>query len=296
MKKIIFKLFNPLNWFRAYRFHKQNAQYSRSSYDLELFLYSKILRNDMLHYGYFDDVNIVADTISIKRMEEAQVKYAENIIDLIVNKDGLVLDVGCGMGGLSAIMFNKGFKPEAVTPNANQKEHITHKYPALVCYQSKFEDLVTDKKYSTIINSESLQYINLDQAFAKVDKLLLPGGRWIVVDYFRTTGNTINKSGHMLDVFLEKIKANNWKVVYQQDITMNVLPMLRLINLYVERFMLPVKHFAFEKLRYKKAWLYYLTGDLRTSIDAKIKKELAAVDPELFPKEKKYIIFALEKV
>ncbi|MBN8701629.1 MAG: class I SAM-dependent methyltransferase [Bacteroidetes bacterium] len=295
MKKTIFKLLNPINWVRAYNFQKKNAQYSKSSYDLELFLYSKILKNDMLHYGYFEDVTIAPDTISIRKVEEAQIKYAQNIIDLVTAKDKPILDVGCGMGGLSAMLMQQGFKPEALTPNANQKEHISKKYPTLTCYKCKFEELNTTNTYGTIINSESLQYIKLDEAFALVDKHLQPGGRWIVVDYFRTSTNTINKSGHMLSDFLEKIKSNNWKIVHQQDITPNVLPTLHLVNLYVERFMLPIKHFAFEKLRFKKAWIYYLTGDIRESIDKKITKEIASIDPVMFGKEKKYILFALEK-
>ena len=59
----------------------------------------------------------------------------------------------------------------------------------------KFEDFSTNKQFATIINSESLQYIDLDTAFNCVSKLLSNNGKWIITDYFR-----INNNG-MIDVF-----------------------------------------------------------------------------------------------
>ena len=40
----------------------------------------------MLHYGYFDDINISPDSISIKDLENAQMRYVEIIIEQILNK------------------------------------------------------------------------------------------------------------------------------------------------------------------------------------------------------------------
>ena len=59
--------------------------------------------------------------------------------------------------------------------------------------------------------------------------------------------------------------------------------------------MLPLKHFGYEKLRYKKPWLYYLAHELRDHIDNKIIREAAAIDPSKFMEEKKYMFFVLEK-
>ncbi len=295
MANTIATFLNPINWIKAYQFHKSNAQYDKSSYDLELFLYSKILKNDMLHYGYFEDINIDAESISVKHIEDAQIKYAENIKDLIVDKEGPVLDVGCGMGGLSAMLREHDFKVEALTPNKNQKNHIDHKYKGLVCHNKKFEDFETDKKFSTIINSESLQYINLDVAIKHIDQYLTDNGRWIIVDYFRINESGINKSGHMLNTFLSKIENKGWKIVYEKDITHHVLPTIKLLNMYAERFLIPLKHFAFEKLRFKKAWLYFLTEGIRNNISNKMTKEFAAIDPDKFLKEKKYVIYVVER-
>lgn len=295
MKKTIRQLLNPVKWIKAYQFHQHNAKFDKSTYDLELYLYSKVLKSDMLHYGYFENTAIAPEDISLKAIEDAQVKYAENIKDLIKNKDGLILDVGCGMGGLSGLLHANHFKVEALTPNINQKNHIDQKYKGVKCYHTKFENFQSENKYDTIINSESLQYIDLDEAIAHVDLLMNEDGQWIIVDYFRHDESGVEKSGQILNTFHAKIAEKGWKITYFQDITLNALPTIKWINMYAERFLIPLKHFAFEKLRFKKAWLYYLTSDLRNGIDKKMVKEFSAIDPDKFLKEKKYLTFVIEK-
>ncbi|MBT8350151.1 MAG: hypothetical protein KJO26_02810, partial [Deltaproteobacteria bacterium] len=149
--------------------------------------------------------------------------------------------------------------------------------------------------FGTVINSESLQYIKLDQAFDTVEKILAPGGKWIITDYFRIQQDTINKSGHMLKDFLSQTSEHNWKIIDQQDITQNILPTLKFVYMYVERFFRPLSEFTKDKLRYKQPWLYYLSGNLREVFLHKANKEIAAIDPEKFAQEKKYMLFVLHK-
>jgi cyclopropane fatty-acyl-phospholipid synthase-like methyltransferase len=295
MKKILLRLINPVVLFKAWIYHKNNSKYDKSTYDLELFLYSKILKNDMLHYGYFDNPDLEADSISIAALEEAQIRYAQNIIDQIVNPNDLILDIGCGMGGLSNLMVQKGLKVEALTPNENQIRHIKSKYPSIPCYQKRFEDFDTNNIYGTIINSESLQYIPLSKAFEKAREIVKTGGTWIIADYFRFNNLGINKSSHLLEDFIKTTEEYGWEITYQQDITSNILPTIKLVYGYAERFLLPLTHFVFEKVRFKKAWLYYIIKDFKLNVDQKISKELAAVDPVRFKDEKKYMLIVLRK-
>jgi hypothetical protein len=99
----------------------------------------------------------------------------------------------------------------------------------------------------------------------------------------------------LLSDFKQKIDEHNWTIVLEKDITAHVLPTIAYVNLYIERFLLPLKHYAYEKLRYKLAWLFYLSERIRNSIDAKIKKERRSVDPVLFVSQKRYMLFVLEK-
>ncbi|MBN1415892.1 MAG: class I SAM-dependent methyltransferase [Bacteroidales bacterium] len=293
--KYIKPFINPLEWIRAIRFHRRNAKIDKSAYDLELWLYSKILKNDMLHFGYFEDTSIQPDTMSFKQLEDAQVKYAKNIIGHIKDIRNPVLDVGCGMGGLAEMMHKRNLWVEMLTPNRDQIVYINKQHPHLKSHCCKFEKFESERKFGTIINSESLQYISLKDAFLKANEIILPGGRWIIVDFFRLKGDSINKTSHLLENFDQAIREFNWTIVYQQDITQNVLPTLAFAYMYVERFLLPLKHVGYEKLRYKKPWLYYLTREIRDYVDNKIIKESAAIDPSKFIQEKKYMFFVLEK-
>ena len=273
MKNTLSPFFNPFQLIGAYIYHKKSPKYNKATNDLELKLYSEILHNGMLHYGYFDDIEIAPEYISIAQLENAQKRYAEIIAEQIIDKNSPVLDVGCGMGGLSNYLLKKGFDVEALTPDNNQMQYIQRVYKDLLCHYCKFEELKTDRKFGTVINSESLQYISIDEACTKVESIIFPYSRWIITDCFRMNEESCNGSGHVLIRFLSKIKEHGWIICYQRDITMHILPMLKLIYMYVDRFLIPLSHYADEKLKYKKAWLYYLTENLRESISEKSKKK-----------------------
>jgi cyclopropane fatty-acyl-phospholipid synthase-like methyltransferase len=285
---------NPVRWVKAYRFQKQQKSFDKSAFDLELYLYAQMLRNDMLHYGYFEDPDVNPDQISIRQFEDAQIFYAKKIISHIQKTDEPVLDVGCGMGGLSALLLKDNVPVEALTPNYNQVSYIGKTMPGLKVHHRKFEDFKPERKFGTIINSESLQYIRLQDAFQNVEDSLNPGGRWIIADYFRTGSHAKHHSGHQMEDFFRMAAERNWKVVHEEDISLHILPTIKYVYMYASRFLMPLKHFAFEKLRYKKPWLYFLTSSLRTKAEEKMKRELMAVDPELFLSEKKYVLLVLE--
>jgi 2-polyprenyl-3-methyl-5-hydroxy-6-metoxy-1,4-benzoquinol methylase len=249
----------------------------------------------MLHYGYFENTEIETESISLSAIENAQIKYAQNIIDQISAPEDLILDIGCGMGGLSNMISQKGFMVDALTPNEYQIKYIQSKYPHIRCYHGKFQNFIAEKMYGTIINSESLQYIPLKKAFDKAEMIVKSGGIWIIADYFRISDSGINKSSHLLEHFIQKTKEYDWEIVHQRDITPNVLPTIKFVYDYAERFMLPLVHFASEKLRCKKAWIYYAVKDVKQFIDQKISKEMASIDPVKFKNEKKYMFFVLRK-
>lgn len=293
--KLIVPFINPVEWIKAYRFKRQNSKFDKSLYDMELHLYSKILNNKMLHWGYFEDPSTDPVTISLKKIEEAQIKYAQNIIDNITNREGLILDVGCGMGGLTEMLKNESMNVEALTPNINQVNFLKKTLPDITCHCSRFEDFNTTKKYTTVINSESLQYIPLDQAFAKIETITQPGSRWIVVDYFKRDEEKKDKRPHSVSDFKKYLEKYGWTIETEKDITMNVLPTIGLINILAERLVVPLRHYIYEKFRYKKAGLFYLSKNVMKKIDKKIEKERHVLDPDFFVKEKKYMFFVLEK-
>jgi cyclopropane fatty-acyl-phospholipid synthase-like methyltransferase len=286
MKHLFSPFFNPVELIRAYHFHKKAGRYDRTVNDLELKLYSKILKNDMLHYGYFDDINPAPEFISIGLLEKAQHRYAKIIAEQILEKSLPVLDVGCGMGGLSNFLLSKGMNVEALTPDHNQIEYIERLDHGPICHHSGFEEFVTPKKFGTIITSESLQYLHLDSTVRRVDQVICEGGRWIITDVFTVSEKPLNKSGHLIVDFLCKIKEHGWKIVYERDITQQVLPTLKLLNMYVDRYLILLSQCAEEKFTYKKAWVFYLTKNIRQAIALKCRKEILTITPQIFSEEK----------
>ena len=100
---------------------------------------------------------------------------------------------------------------------------------------------------------------------------------------------------HHLDTFYLKAKEFGWRITYNRDITLNILPTLAYVAMYVNRFLLPLKQFAYEKLRYKQPKLYYLSQRLRAFIDRAMVKQVNVVDPIAFKSNRKYMLFVLEK-
>ncbi len=287
--------FNPLEWIRAARFRKKNAAYDRASYDLELEFYSKILSNNMLHYAYFENPDIAAASISLQDFETAQIAYAHRILERVLNKADPVLDAGCGMGSLSEMLRKKGFRVESLTPDSKQVAFIRKNYPELHIRQCRYEDFESNERFGTVIHAESLQYIPIEQAIAKSNALILPGGRWIICDYFARNKKGEKQKPHHFDTFLKKVEADGWRLSEVHDISRNVLPTLRFIDLYLQRIALPLKHLAYEKLRFKRPALYYLSRRIREGIDKKVARESRNVNPEIFMRERKYMLLVLEK-
>lgn len=293
--KYVFKLLNPLRIFRALNFHRAQKKYSKSSHDHELRLFSEMLSNDMLHFGYFEDINIEPERISPYDIESAQIRYAEILIGHILDKSLPVLDIGCGIGGIANLILKHGFTVELISPNAGQLDYIKKKYPSFVTFNTRFEEFHSDKKYGTLLNAESFQYIDMPAAFTKANSIISPGGRWIISDYFPIKICEERQSHTRFEKFEQLAREHGWQVVYKEDITYHVLPTLKFANMYIARVVNPIIFYLEKKLLVKMAWLHHLTREIREKLLSKLAKEFSKVDPDIFLAEKRYIIIVMEK-
>jgi cyclopropane fatty-acyl-phospholipid synthase-like methyltransferase len=265
--------------------------------DYRLKLYSQMLDEDFLHFGYFDDPDREGEDISFSELQAAQVRYSEIIVERVRTSGGKVLDVGCGMGGLIGPLRAADHEPVALTPDRSQIAHIAKKYTDLTVEDCKFEDLDTERyagAFDTVINSESLQYIDLDVAISVVGKVLAPGGRWIICDFFRTTAEA-DKAGHLLELFREKITAADWHISEETDITPNILPTLAFAHMLGRRLVLPVADYATKRFQQKSPGIHFVLEDVLDQALLGIRRELKVVDPDLFFTNKSYCLFVLEK-
>lgn len=291
-ERILARLLNlPAMW-RWMRTHRAGRSVHDPAEDLELALYGAIFGNNFLHYGYFDPIPADAETISLARLKQAMVDYATLLVAR-VRAGERVLDVGCGMGGLLARLEAAGVRATGVTPNTAHAAHIKSKWPRIPLIESTLEkvDAAATPKFDAIINAESFQYIDPDAGMRQVRALLAPGGRWVMIDYFRLNADAKNKSGHLLADFEAATARHGFEITERIDVTENCLPTLAYGRLLAERFALPLARFGADKFFLSHPFLAYL---FQPKIQAKLAGvKLYTLDPEVFRREKRYLLFTL---
>lgn len=248
---VVLRVINPLQLLRAARLHVESRRIRLRADDAQLALYAEMLPSDFLHFGYFDDPDRQALDISLTEFAKAQERYAELILERVVDRGAPVLDVGAGMGGLARMLIERGFQTVALTPDRAQAAHLQRALPQLMAVaRTKLEDLACgaghDHTYGTVITSESLQYLKLPRALPVIERVLRPRGRWIVCDFFHRL-DPAAKGCHHWDTFLAQAESAGWRTVDVRDITANVLPNFRYIHTWATRAGLPLMKFAFEK-------------------------------------------------
>lgn len=291
------RIIHPKHLWQAIKLKRAKAKLARVYDDPQLKLYADILPGGFLHYGYFDDPNVKPQDLSLNDILRAQQRHSEWIVGLITDRGAPVLDVGCGMGGLTGLMLEHGIRPVALSPDRNQVKHVRGKYPQIPVIEAKFEDIpAADNagRYGTIITSESLQYLNLDVSLPLIAKLLKPGGRWIAYDYFRI-GEASEKSGHMWTEFERRVLQAGWRFVFQQDHTANVVPTLKYVHMWGNDIARAVVDFSVAKLKSKQPHVHYLCEEAIAEMNRKLDKNLDVVNPETFAAHKRYMLLALEK-
>ena len=219
------------------------------------------------------------------------------IMQKTVDKDLPVLDVGCGMGGLINLLLQNGFLPVGLTPDRFQIQYLKEKYPNISLIHSKFEkmDVESYKNYfGTVITSESLQYLNLDEAISTIRQVMTSAGRWIAADYFRV-GDAFEKSGHNWELFERKLREGGFKIISQQDITPNVLPTLSYAYMWGERLVVPLFEFLTGKLQKKQPAIFFLLEEIIEALEVSMADHINVVDPQIFAQGKKYMLLVIEK-
>ena len=255
--------------------------------------------SDFLHYGYFDDVDTLAEGMSLTSITTAQARYAELLIDLAgdpANADP-VLDIGCGIGGLSRMLTDRRFTPTALTPDRMQAAYVAKTQPTVPVLRCKLEKMQTADymhKSGTVFTAESLQYLKLDLALPILADILKAGGKWIACDYFLTNTST-DKTCHNWAFFQERLKQSGWKITYERDITANVLPTLRFLYMMATRFGLPLMDFATLRLRRKQPGIHHLLTPMLGLIEGVASDNVGLINPTQFAADRRYMMLTMER-
>jgi len=183
-----------------------------------------------LHYGYWP-----ADLpVSMRNLAEAQSHYTDLIIANIPEGVRTILDVGCGAGNNARKLLERGYQVDCVSPNGFLTDVAKQVLAGrATVFETKFQQLDTDRRYDLVLFSESLLFIKpLDVAFTKALGLLNPGGHVLITDIFKVPaeGKSPIGGGHQLEVFRETMARHPFAGVTDVDMTDGIAPTFDLLD------------------------------------------------------------------
>ncbi len=295
VKRFVF----PWHLWKVVSLQRNRKKTQRVFDDAQLKLYSKLLPGGFLHYGYFDNPAIEPMEISINEIYRAQKRYADILLEKLPAVNGLrILDIGCGTGAMAKMMLDRGHFPTALTPDKTQAHHTRQAYSDIPLLECKFEDLNGEQfaeHFDVVITSESLQYLKQDVALPLIKKILKKDGKWIACDYFRVQ-DSHEQSGHFFSEFQKNLVAAGLAFSSQRDITPHILPTIAFVHAFATRIGLPLLDFGVEKIQTKAPGIHYALQEAIPFLNQKIDKNLLTVNPEVFAKQKQYLLMEMEHI
>lgn len=208
-----------------------------------LVLAQQLLGIDDLHYGWWDDDL----ELTISNLTTAQQRYSDELMARLpaASPDIRILDIGSGTGHLIQQCLDKGYHVDGVSPSPSLSKQIrqrlvNRKDCDTKLFECRFEEFPADEnlqKYDAAYFSESFQYISMATAFKILERILKPGGKVIICDFFKRSeadlsapgANTFG-GGHDYNEFLALLKEIPFNVDSNIDITEKVSRNIALLN------------------------------------------------------------------
>ena len=207
-----------------------------------------------LHYGYWPEgLPHVPQNLAV-----AQAHYTDFLMSHIPGGVKSVLDVGCGAGNTARKLIERGFKVDCVSPNGVltgvAKQVLKGRGDI---FETRFQDLQTERRYDLILFSESLLFIPLQDGFTKALSLLNPGGHVLITDIFRVPaeGKSPIGGGHELARFRETIARFPLVPILDLDMTDGIAPTFDLIDAAYREAVQPAYELIMSRLEARRPWM-----------------------------------------
>lgn len=189
----------------------------------------ELLKTDNLHYGYWtDDLEV-----NLLNVPKAQENYSKFLISHIPEGTKTILDVGCGTGVLAGKLIEMGYAVDCVSPSLVLTEEARARLGnGVTIFETRYEQLKTEKMYDLVVFSESYQYVTMDEALENTVSNLNDGGHLLICDFFRTEaeGDSPMGGGHHLSRFYDLVSEFPFKSIKNIDITAMTAPTMKIAN------------------------------------------------------------------
>ena len=192
-------------------------------------VYAALLEKDAgsavhLHYGYFMHHD--------EPIQQAQ----NNAVDLLweqLPSEGKILEVGCGLGGLTHKLVSLGYDVTGITPDPQQCEFAYSRYGNdLPVKCTSLEEFIEDEgTWDILLFHESSQYISMLALFERAAVLLNEEGRVVVLDEFAIKRTEVGREAlHNKNYFLAHAARSGFSCVKEINCTQEALPTLNYLD------------------------------------------------------------------
>ena len=252
---------------------------------------------DDLHYGYWP----AGLPVEAQNLARAQANYTDLLMYHVPSGDRSILDVGCGAGNNARKLIEKGYTVDCVSPNGfltNVAKQVLGDRATV--FETKFQDLQTDRRYDVVLFSESLLFIKpLDVAFDKARSLLNPGGHILITDIFKVPaeGKSPIGGGHELPVFRETIARHPFRPVADVDMTDGIAPTFDVLDHAYREAIQPAYQLILGRLTDKYPWVMkFVRWKFRKKMDRYEQKHFSGRrDGTNFKKYKSYRLLLFQR-
>ncbi len=254
-----------------------------------------------LHYGLWDGLDVTAGNL-----RAAQDAYTDRLFELLPEKPCRILDIGGGAGETARKLIALGHSVEIVVPSAFLAQRCRENAPEATVHEMMFEQFQSEPRFDLCLFSESYQYIPLDDGLPKCLSMLVPEGRIVIADCFRTPAYRLEKlsakvgGGHRESAFRELLEAQPVKITFEEDITASVAPSVDLEQALFNVFGHAATRIDGElaakrpRLRWllRKVWRLLMSERKRARLDERLNKQTR--NAEAFQTYNRYLMMVIE--
>lgn len=262
--------------------------------DLELFLYTEVLKLKSLHFGYWTN----GQAPTLQNLPAAQAEYTRTMIEMIPGGVETVLDVGCGAGDNARALAADGYKVTAISPDAQHGKFVEGT-PGITFIRTGIEDFQTEQTFDLILMSECQNYFDREVALEKCALLTSQGGYLLISGIFRRENTVELEEIYVGTEYVAGAKEAGFDLLQHIDITAETAPTTDLFNQLYTGHVLPavdlLSHY-FNGLPLVKRLLFkVLVGSQKRKLSEMREFFESRTDAEYFLKFSSYDRFLLQR-